>query len=160
MKKIISLLILIVTFSSCSEDISRNSPALEGIKDGVRWRAAGITATKTANGRLTITGVRQLETLVLKVNSMSEFEYELGLTQLRMASFTSTNGFGETTWSTGDTNMAHGDGVIEITEYDEENQTVSGTFRFNAVNQEEGAEEDVINWQSGIFYKVPLIPAE
>ena len=160
MKKIVSLLVLIFAFSSCSEDIRRNSPALQGVKDDVLWRAAGITATKSSTGQLTIVGVRQLETLVLKTNSTSELTYVLGQTQLRMASFTSESGFEETFWSTGDSNSNSGDGEIVITDYDEENNTISGTFRFNAVNQEEGAEDDVVNWQSGIFYDVPLMPGE
>lgn len=159
MKKIFSLLILIVAFSSCSEDITRNSPALQGLKNDVMWRAAGITATKSSNGHITITGSRQLETLVLKTNSVTETTYTLGLTQLKLAAFTSAAGFEETTWWTGDTNGEHGDGEIVITEYDQENSTISGTFRFNAVNQEEGA-TDVLNWQSGIFYKVPVTAEE
>lgn len=160
MKKILSLVILLVALTSCTEQITRNSPSLQGLKDDVQWRAAGMTATKSANGRLTITGVRQFETLVLKVNSMSEQTYQLGLTQQRMASFETQNGFEEKFYSTADVNMNHGDGEITIEEYDQVNQTITGTFRFNAVNQAEGAEDDVLNWQSGVFYKIPVTPTE
>ncbi len=157
MRKIASLLMLIFVFASCSEDITRNNPALQGLKNDVSWRAAGITATKTANGRLTITGVRQFETLILNTNSTSPQTYVLGTNAQRSASFTTTNGLETVTYSTGV--AGEGDGEIIITEYDDVLNTITGTFRFNAVNEADGA-TDVLNWRSGIFYKLPVVPAE
>src|SRR5690606_31746272 len=141
----------------CTEDISQNSPALQGLKDNVLWRSAGTTATISPNGHLTITGSRQLETLLLKTSSVSEATYELGLSQQRSATFIRTSGLDETTYTTG--NEGLGDGEIVIEEFDSENMTITGTFRFNAVNHE-GDENDIVNFQSGIFYKIPVVDLE
>ncbi len=157
MRKIASLLLLLVAFTSCTEDIQRNNPALQGIKDNVLWRSAGTSAVVTHNGHIIITGSRQLETLILKTNSMSEATYTLGTTQQKNATFIRTNGVEETVYMTGDEGL--GDGEIVIEEYDTENMTVTGTFRFNAVNHD-GDANDVVNFTSGIFYKIPVVPQE
>jgi len=157
MKKFASLLLLFVAFTSCSEDIRRNSPALQGLKDNMSWRSAGTTATVSHNGHITITGSRQLETLILKTNSTSEATYTLGTTQQKNATFIRTSGLEETVYMTGDEGL--GDGEIVIEEYDSENMTVTGTFRFNAVNHD-GDVEDVVNFTSGVFYKIPVVPPE
>lgn len=50
-------------------------------------------------------------------------------------------------------------GQIEITEYDDVNMTVSGTFKFNATNVNNNpAGGPILNYQNGAFYKVPIFP--
>jgi len=50
-------------------------------------------------------------------------------------------------------------GIIEITDYDEINQTVSGTFKFNATNVNNNPlGGEILNYQNGTFYKVPIYP--
>lgn len=50
-------------------------------------------------------------------------------------------------------------GLIEITEYDELNQTVSGTFKLNAENVNNNpAGGPLLNFQYGAFYRVPIYP--
>jgi hypothetical protein len=56
-------------------------------------------------------------------------------------------------------NVQTSNGEIEITDYDNINMTVSGTFKFNAVNVDNnpfGAA--VVNFQYGEFYQVPILP--
>ncbi|MGG7036337.1 MAG: DUF6252 family protein [Flavobacterium sp.] len=57
------------------------------------------------------------------------------------------------------TNVMNSNGEIEITEYDNVKMTVSGKFKFNAAkvtDTEIGGE--ILNFQYGEFYKVPIIP--
>ena len=157
MKKIVTLLVLVMALSSCSEDITRNSPSFQGLKNDVLWRSAGTTATFASNGVVTITGSRQLETLILKTNSITAQTYTLGTSGDRRAVFITNIDGEEITYST---NVGRGDGQITITEYDAEAQTISGTFRFNAVNDTDDTETDILNFQSGVFYKVPIVPAQ
>ena len=50
-------------------------------------------------------------------------------------------------------------GEIVITEYDDINQTVSGTFKFNAANANNNpAGGPILNFQYGTFYKVQIYP--
>ncbi len=51
-------------------------------------------------------------------------------------------------------------GQIVITEYDDINQTVSGTFKFNALNANNNpAGGPILNYQYGAFYKVQIYPS-
>ena len=50
-------------------------------------------------------------------------------------------------------------GQIVITEYDDINKTVSGTFKFNAINVNNNpAGGPILNYQYGTFYKVQIFP--
>ena len=65
-----------------------------------------------------------------------------------------TDSNGTITFATGN---GIGDGQIEITEYDVVNNTVSGTFKFNAENiYNNPLAGAVLNFQQGVFYKVPI----
>jgi hypothetical protein len=56
-------------------------------------------------------------------------------------------------------NVQTSNGEIEITEFDNLNMTVSGTFKFNAVNVENNPFGlPVVNFQYGEFYRVPIYP--
>jgi uncharacterized protein DUF6252 len=158
MKNLFSLLVLIVVFTSCSEDISRPDRGnLQGLKDGGLWRTSGAIATLNTNGSLVITGGKQFETLTLKTTSTIEQTYPLGTSTSKQAIFVSTLGGSETTFSTG---INKGDGQIIITEYDEVLKTVTGTFRFNAVDDSADPETGpIVNFIEGHFYKVPVQPA-
>lgn len=57
-------------------------------------------------------------------------------------------------------NTQNSNGEIKITEYDEENFTVSGTFKFNAINSNNNPfGGPLLNFQYGEFYKVPIYPS-
>lgn len=58
------------------------------------------------------------------------------------------------------TNVQNSNGEIEITEYDNLNMTVTGKFKFNAVNTNNNPSAmPVLNFQYGEFYKVPIYPS-
>lgn len=93
MKKLISLLMLLVVFTSCTEDVKFNNPAVQGLKDNVLWRANDSRATIGPNNALTIEAYTQFETLTLKTTSTNVGTYILGTTnQANEASYVLSNG--------------------------------------------------------------------
>lgn len=157
MKKIIaSILLVVAVFSmpSCTEEITRNSPALEGMKDDVRWRARASEATVAENGSVTLVGLTQFETLTLTVPSAAPGTYTFGTSDLYTASYTYQRDGQELYYTTGN---GVGDGQLIIDEYDTEKLTISGSFRFNAINiHDNPIGGPILNFQYGKFYKVPV----
>jgi len=162
MKKIFSTLILIVILSSCSETVEFNdSSVLQGVKNNEFWKSNTVTATVTPT-TLTIVGETDTETLTLRIPLPSTvvdpvkentfITYLLGVNANKKATYTITNASGTVVYETG---TAEEDGQVVISEFN--GAVVSGSFRFNAYNTDEEADEDdIINYQNGIFYKVPI----
>jgi hypothetical protein len=157
MKKIASLLLLVFVLLSCTEDIKRNDPAFEAYKDDIRWMAVSAYAELAANQSITITGLTQFESVVLKVQSTAPGTYSLGVNELNKASYIHTRDGDALEYTTG---TEIGDGEITINEYDPLTMRISGEFRFNAelVGDEPGV-GPVMNFQHGFFYNVPVVPA-
>ena len=163
MKKIFSVLILVAMLSSCNETVEFNdSSVLQGVKNNEFWKSDTVTATVTPT-TLTIVGENDTETLTLRVPLPSTIvdplkentfiTYLLGISTTKKATYTITNAAGTVVYETG---IAEEDGQIIISEFN--GAVVSGSFRFNAYNTDEDAtEDDIINYQNGIFYKVPIV---
>ena len=150
-------LILTVFLNSCTDNVTRNNPSLQGLKDNVMWRAKSSQAI-VENGSLIISGLDAYERLTLRVNSRNKGTYLLGVNNSRTATFVDETNDEPLTFSTG---INQGDGQIEITDYDEVNMTVSGTFRFNALNVDDNPlGGEILNFQEGVFYKVPIVTAQ
>lgn len=155
MKKIASLFLLVLVLFSCTTDVTDNDPALEGLKNDVRWRGLAIHAELLPNLHLRIIGETQYEKLTLTTTNKTPATYTIGVNNNVTATF--ENSLDGVTFTTG---AGVGDGIIEITEYDEFQMTVSGNFRFNAVNADDNpAGEHIVNFQHGVFYRVPVVPA-
>lgn len=156
MKKIVSLLVLLVAITSCEEDVKFNNPAVQGLKDDELWRADDFDAVITASmdgTTLTITADNGFETVVLRTEDTDPGAYDLGNDDENTASYASDiDGISEF-YTTG-TEMGNGQITIsdKLSETDLERGIISGTFRFNAVNEE----GEVVNFQDGVFYKVPI----
>jgi hypothetical protein len=57
-------------------------------------------------------------------------------------------------------NVQNSNGEIKITDYDNVNMTISGTFKFNAANANGSSfGNPILNFQYGEFYKVPIYPS-
>lgn len=155
MKKYFLFVAVIFSFVSCQEDVTFNNPSMQGMKDNVFWRAVQSKATLAPDGSLVIEAFTRNEILSLKVTSTKAQSYFLGSSESKKAVYVVTDATGaKTTFSTG---SGIGDGQIVITEYDAVNKTVTGTFRFNAKNTNNNSlEGPVLNFQNGVFYKVPL----
>lgn len=154
MKKQFLYIFLLFAFISCQDDVKFNSPSFQGQKDNVFWRAIDSKAILAANGSLSIEGYTRNEKLTLKTTSTTAQTYPLGTSTSKMATYVLTDANGTLTFSTG---IGKGDGDIVIEEYDAVNKTVTGTFKFNAVNVNNNPlAGPILNFQYGHFYKVPV----
>ncbi|MFV8325749.1 DUF6252 family protein [Flavobacterium sp. ZS1P14] len=155
MKNYFLFIVVIFSLVSCQEDVSFNSPSLQGVKDNVFWRAVQSKATLASDGSLLIEAYTRNETLSLKVTSTNAQTYFLGTSESKKVTYVLTDATGGLiTFSTG---FGIGDGQIVITDYDAVNKTVTGTFKFNAENTYNNPlAGPVVNFQQGIFYKVPV----
>ncbi len=154
MKKIISLVLLLFIVSSCSEDVKFNNPAFQSLKENVFWRAANYNASSTANGGFIIEGDLGFEKVILKVPEPTAQTYILGRDNITIATYLNTQSSTPSRFSTG---ANKGDGQIVITEYNAENKTISGTFKFTALNEDEkNTEKPKVSFTEGVFYKIPI----
>ena len=155
MKKQFLYLFLFFTFISCSTDVKFNNPAFEGQKNNVFWRAVDAKASLGAGGSLTIEAYTRNEVLTLKTTSTTAQTYPLGTSTSKMATYVLKDATGTITFSTG---IGIGNGEIVIEEYDAVNNTVTGTFKFNAENiYNNPLAGPFLNFQYGHFYKIPIV---
>lgn len=140
---------------SCEEDVRFNSPSVQGMKNNVFWRALDSKATLGPNGAVVIEAYTGFEVLTLKTTSTIEQSYPLGTSNSKTAVFVVTQDADKITYTTG---IDRGDSEIIIREYDDVNKTISGTFKFNAININNNSTADpVLNFQYGVFHKVPVV---
>lgn len=153
MKKIFYILSLLFVLASCTEDVKFNNPAFQGLKDNVFWRAQSYKAELASDGKIVIKGILGYEQVMLQIASTDPKTYALGVDNVTRASYYNDLGTNTFLFSTGP-NI--GDGQITITEFNSENKTISGTFRFNAPNADETDEKEKVTFTEGVFYKVPV----
>lgn len=67
MKKIFSIVALTLLLVSCENDVKTNSPAFQGEKDNVFWRADDSKATINASGTVSINAYTDKELVTIKV---------------------------------------------------------------------------------------------
>ncbi|RYZ20097.1 MAG: hypothetical protein EOO10_23590 [Chitinophagaceae bacterium] len=161
MKRIVLLFVAALSLASCTEEIQRNEQALVGIKNGQNWRAGGAFATLSQDGSVTISGGLQFENLTLELNTTNPGTYMLGNNDFQRAVFSDDSATGAV-YSTG---AGRGDGEIIIQEYNEAARTITGKFRFNAIDEEALDQEnpdslEVVNFTYGNFYRLPVSPAQ
>ncbi|RTY85676.1 DUF6252 family protein [Flavobacterium sp. RSP15] len=153
MKKYLIFLGVLFLMISCAEEVSFNTPSLQGRKDNVFWRATASKATLASDGLLVIEGFTGNEVLTLKTTSISPQVYPLGTSNSKRAVYVLTGG-SDVSFATG---IDMGSGQIVITDYDEKGLTVTGTFKFSAENANGNPSAGtVLNFQQGVFYKVPV----
>ncbi|SNR23500.1 hypothetical protein SAMN04487979_101177 [Flavobacterium sp. ov086] len=156
MKKYYYLLITIFLLASCEEDIKFNTPAFQSLKDNVFWRAQNYSAQAKAGGGVYISGGLGTNVVTLKLPSLETKTYVLGVDNLTAASYSDRFAIDKPEFTTG-TNK--GSGQVVITEFDNNKGTISGTFKFTAVNTNaEDLENPSVTFTEGVFYKIPYTP--
>ncbi|OAB79947.1 DUF6252 family protein [Cochleicola gelatinilyticus] len=143
MRFIYALLLIVPVLSGC-ENVERNDPALQGILNSELYRAIDARATENTDGSFLIQGVTQRELLTLRIQRGNPAVYELGENSVNYASFEDFNG---NTFST----SPNGLGEIVISNWDEVGKTLTGTFKFRAIQN--GIDTLVV--QRGAFFEVP-----
>lgn len=156
MKKYFYFLLLLIVATSCTEDVKFNNPAFQGLKDNVFWRAVTYKAAVSIEGNFVVEGSLGYEKVTLQVNNIAEKTYVLGVNNVIKASYANTFPGKESAFSTG---TKKGSGQIVITDFDAENNTISGTFKFNALNDNvTDLDNQKVTFTEGVFYKVPVTP--
>ncbi|MDR6966595.1 hypothetical protein J2X31_000593 [Flavobacterium arsenatis] len=168
MKKIVSLLIILVLFTSCEENISSNSPSFQASKDNFMWRANDYTAVyNPLDSTLVMTAFKGLEVVKLYsypviingTGASTFFEnaiFELGNDDVNSAFYSFADRGVNFEYETGVSDVPNGEIVLENT-INQKPGTISGKFRFDApyVGASESAPER-INFQNGVFYEIPI----
>ena len=152
MKKIILSILCLIFLISCESDVKFNNPAFQGEKQGQMWNASNYEATISSNGNITIIGYKEFETVTLRTFTASPHTSAFGVNGTNFAEYenNAVGFFGN--YSTG---FNGGNGQIQITNFSE--GTVSGNFKFNAVNTNVSlTDPDKINFKRGVFYKIPV----
>lgn len=156
MKKYIAFALVFILTLSCEQDVKFNNPAFQGLKDNLFWRGIATNATLGAGGSVIINAYSRNEVVTLKINSTALKTYVLGTSSTVTATYVIKEGTISTTFATGN---GIGDGEIVVTEFDTARKTISGTFRFNAeITEDNPLFGSTLNFQQGVFYKVPIIP--
>ncbi len=154
MKKTLYFLLLIFTVASCTDDVKFNNPAFQTLKNNVFWRAIGYKAHTGTDGITVIEGALGYEKVILQIPSTAVQTYVLGVNDVSIASYSNTLPGQQANFSTG---TDKGTGQIVVTEFNTETNTISGTFKFTALNKDEtDAENPKIVFTEGVFYKIPI----
>ncbi|AWH84028.1 hypothetical protein HYN59_02390 [Flavobacterium album] len=156
MKKILSLIVLLAVLTSCEEDVKFNNPAVQGLKDNELWKATEFTAVKGTDNSLTVSATNGFETITLKTQSIDPGVYTFGVGNTSKASYTLFVDDIDMSYTAG---AGIGDGQITISADPRETNVaagyVTGKFYFNA----EDEDGNVVNFQQGVFFRVPITAA-
>ena len=153
MKKVVLLLIGILTLCGCANEVEFNSPALQGNKNHQLWRATYYDAMVSENGRLIIYGGNDYEKMTITLPSLKVGTYRLSDKSVSKIDFVDVDLI---SYSTSNTQDSEGTlypeiGSVNITKI--EDNTITGDFRF-IVFTEDGMNS--VRFNDGIIYKVPV----
>ncbi|MDQ6528316.1 DUF6252 family protein [Flavobacterium sp. LHD-85] len=155
MKKYFYFLSLLLLLVSCTEDVRFNNPAFQTLKDNVFWRGQVYSAGIETNGFFIIEGSLGYEQIKFQIPEPAEKTYVLGVNDDIKAVYKNTYKGEEAEFTTG---TGKGSGEIVVTEYNTADNTISGTFKFTAVNTSSDAEKQTMHFSEGVFYKIPIEP--
>ena len=152
MNKFQYLLAFLLIFSSCEDTIEDRIPAFQAHVNGVQfWEASSFSIITDSNGTI-ITGNNLSGTLTMYVPSLEVSMNNLGSSEVAVGVFQDTLYY--STMYNGIASIAHlSDGEITIDEFNSEENTISGTFNFDAYNE---TGEYNLNISEGVFYRLPI----
>jgi hypothetical protein len=155
MKKLLILALAIFSMVSCGDDIEFNSPAMQGKKDGTNWKAVSYRGYVNDNRKSIITGNNNYETINLQVSSFAVGTYLLGESNSNIATLidSNLNEYSTNNLPDQDIELYPPDGIIEITEFNPTNNSITGKFWFNAYS---ASGTETVNFSQGIFYNIPI----
>ena len=154
MKKIILLIVVLFAVVSCEQDVRFNDPSFQALKNDVFWRAIDSRATLASDGSLLIEAFTSNEVLSIKTVGIEQTTYPLEGDVTQNVVYSLKENADIIIYRTDGTTA---NGRITVTEYDEINKTISGTFTFNIKNSDESdLINPIISFREGVFYKVPI----
>ncbi|PBJ11332.1 DUF6252 family protein [Flavobacterium sp. ACN6] len=153
MKKYFYFLSFLLLLTSCTEDVRFNNPAFQTLKDNTFWRAQIYKAGTETSGVFIIEGSLGYEKISFQLPEPSQKTYILGIDEVAKAVYKDTFSGQEVEFSTGE---GKGSGQIIVTEYNTVENTISGTFKFTAINVDPAAEKQAAYFTEGVFHKIPV----
>ena len=152
MNKFQYLLVCLLIFSSCEDNIEDRIPAFQAHVNGVQfWEASSFSIITDSNGTI-ITGNNLSGTLTMYIPLLEVGANNLGSSEISVGVFQDTLFY--STMYNGIASIAHlSDGEIIIEEFNSEENTISGTFNFDAYSE---TGEYNLNISEGVFYKLPI----
>jgi len=151
MKKILSLIVLAIAFSSCEDEVKFSNPSVQGEKDNVFWRASDFSAS-VSGGSLTVSAFTPYEIVTLKTSSAAPGTYVLGENNANVATYTIEMDGARSVYTTG-TEIGDGEIIIDPAQ---QPGTITGKFKFNAHSTTDPIAGLVVNFQYGVFYRIPI----
>ena len=152
-----------ISFISCEEELTNNSPAFEAMNSYTFWRATNLAAN-VDNGDLVIIGATDSENVTLYVDNYElGREYSLGTDNYNVATYSKK--VNDTIYHYS-TSSSTGRGYIKLEAAEKQVPgTISGTFyaEMVPVNPELVLPDaKVVNMNKGVFFRIPLTypPAE
>ena len=152
MNKFQYLIAFLLIFSSCEDNIEDRIPAFQAHVNGVQfWEASSLSVTTDASGTI-ITGSNLSGTISMYMPLLEVGTNNLGSSEIANAAYQDTTYYSTT--SDGIASIAYlSDGEITVEEFNSEENTISGTFNFDAYNN---TGEYTINISQGVFYRLPI----
>ena len=149
MKKLILIVTILVSFISCTDEVTFNNPSFQGFKEGEAWRANDARVILNPDGSMTVEAYSQFEIVTFEVSSANVGTRIFGVNTANVASYDVTIDGVTKSYETG---VNIGSGELEITESPTVTGKLSGTFKFRAVNAD-GTEAGFTN---GVIYSIPV----
>ena len=152
MNKIQYLLVVFLLFNNCESTVEFRIPAFQAHVNGDQfWEASLFSITTDASGAI-ITGSSLSGTLSMYMPSLEVGTHNFGNLEIATAIYQDTTYY-STTYDGIESIAYLSDGEITIEEYNSEENTISGTFNFDAYND---TGEYTINISQGVFYRLPI----
>ncbi|MDC7997236.1 DUF6252 family protein [Gilvibacter sediminis] len=146
MQRIALFALLVFALFSC-EDVRDNNAIIQGNANDV-FLKGGAVATRFDDGTVVINGSADGEELTITLTSAAVGTYAFGPGSANGAVFMDASGESYSTAT------ALGNGEANISESSSTDNTITGTFNFNAHTF---ALQDTLNFSRGVFFKVPVI---
>ena len=152
MKKILILLLSFIILSSCQDDVKFSNESIQAQRNGAFWEATTYKAVLTSNGYVVFTGSNGFETLTIRTSTINPHTSSFGTNVEDFAEYSNSTPNASGNYSTG---INGSSGEIVITDYS--GGTVSGNFKFNALNILPGlTNPDSVIFRNGVIYKIPV----
>ncbi len=151
MKSVKSLNILFVTLAifafSCEDDIEDNRNAFQTVVQNEFWRAETVTASILDNGSLIIVASDGERRMIVQTASFQPGNYAVGTSMVNEITYENS-----LSGSSVKTLPFLSKGTVEITRFDADRPSVTGTFRFDALSNT-GIQ---YFFKEGIFYELDI----
>lgn len=154
MKIVAKFFIIVITLTSCANEVEFNSPSFQGNREYGLWKAEFMSASITENGSLTISAGRNTEKVILSIPSATTGIYSFGDVNSMEARYIDADGAIYSTNNRPDPSVSIYPeiGFLNLEQIDNTNFT--GTFEFLAFDT---SGLNAIGFNVGKFFRVPLV---